>query len=1770
MKPRRILAVAAIGLCAVLWTYACGDGTTEPSTPPPDPPRPATVAVAPATVQLTALGATEQLTAEVRDQSGNVMTGVAVSWGSNAAAVATVNSSGLVTAVANGTATVTATAGSVSGTATVTVAQQVGAVTVTPAADTLVAFGDTLRLSAEATDANGHAVAGAVFAWASGDRLVAVVDDAGLVTGVGAGETGVTATAGGVTGRAALTVVAPVPTTVAVTPDTVSLTALGQTAQLAAEVEDQVGRVMDGVRVSWSSADTAVAAVDSAGLVTAGGNGTATITATAGTASASAAVVVAQVVSAVAVSAATNTVLLGDTLRLAAEAADANGHAVAGAVFAWASGDTLVAVVDDAGLVTGVGAGETEVTATAAGVTGRAALTVVAPATVAVTPDTVSLTALGQTAQLAAVVRDQFGRVMDGVRVYWSSVDTTVAAVDSAGLVTAISAGATTIAATAGMAYGTAAVTVMQSIDLVVVSPAADTIPRGDTLRLVAEALDANGHRVDGAVFGWSSSDVSVASVDAAGLVTGVGEGTATITAAAGSARGTAGITVQNPQRFALVALYNATDGPNWVNNTNWLTDAPLDEWHGVRTDPTTGRVLELSLFRNGLRGEIPRELIGLSNLKRLLLSQNNLTGPIPAGLKTLAHLTHLELGSNQLTGEIPSELGDLSHLSFLWLNRNNLSGSIPPELGNLRNLKVLLLEGNELTGSIPADLGGMTNLLGLRLERNRLEGVIPKTFLGLEHLGSLSFSENRGLCAPGTPAFVEWSRDVERRPTHGRIRSHYAGPFCSESDRIVLERLFETAGGANWTHSDMWLATDVLAEWYGVSADSLGRVRMLNLTGNGLAGRLPADLGKLAHMVEMRIAGNEGLSGRLPLSLAQLSLHTLDYADTGLCAPVSARFREWLSSIQSHNGTNECPPLSDRDVLEALYHATGGPSWTNNDQWLTNAPLAEWYGVRSSAQDEVWALQMRENNLEGEIPAELGDLASLQELNLTINNLRGEIPAELGYLASLQVLLLEANDLTGSIPPELGNLANLTRMRLGGNSLAGAIPPELGHLVNLWELNTWGNDLSGSIPPELGRLARLRYLSLPGNDLTGPIPPELGQLGDLQVLYLVDNDLSGSIPPELRELGSLERLYLAENDLAGPIPRELGSLGNLQHMVLAANNLSGPIPPELGELRSLQYLHLVDNQLAGPIPGDLGNLSTVETLSLASNNLSGSVPPAFGRMSSLKQLSLTNNPAMRGPLPLELTALHQLEALLAGDTDLCAPSDAGFTAWLQRVHKTRISPCIQGDPAAAYLTQAVQSREFPVPLVAGKRALLRVFVTANSATGEGIPLVRTRFYHDGREVYVADIPAKSDPIPAEVDERSMSKSANAEIPDWVIVPGLEMVIDVDPEGTLDPALGVTKRIPAEDRVAVDVRAMPLLDLTLIPFIWSETHDSSIVNLVGAMAATPESHEMLWDTRTLLPISDLRVTAHEPVLSASNSAFTLLAQTEAIRTMEGGAGHYMGMMSSPVTGAAGVAAYPGRWSFSVPAADVMAHELGHNMNLLHAPCGAVGATSDPSYPYPNGTIGVLGYDFRDGGRLVQPSTPDLMSYCHPRWIGDYGFTNALRYRLFDEGAPTGAAATAATRSLLVWGGLGADSGLYLEPAFVVDAPAAAPDSSGAHMITGRTANGGELFSLSFAMPETADGDGSSSFAFTLPVQPGWATNLANITLTGPGGSAILDADTDKPMVILRNPRTGQVRGILRDLPPPTQAVADAVGEAAGQRLEILFSRGIPGAEAWPP
>ncbi|MEX1196881.1 MAG: hypothetical protein WEB57_03330, partial [Pseudohongiellaceae bacterium] len=172
-------------------------------------------------------------------------------------------------------------------------------------------------------------------------------------------------------------------------------------------------------------------------------------------------------------------------------------------------------------------------------------------------------------------------------------------------------------------------------------------------------------------------------------------------------------------ERQALVALYEATDGDNWTDNTNWTVEsAPVCSWYGVRCG-ATGNVLVVQMPDNNLSGHIPAEIGNLSQLVLLHLGQNALIGSIPATIGNLTNLLGLVLHSNQLDGEIPVEIGTLENLTTLYLLSNELSGELPAELGNLSKLRTLNLSANRLSGDLPVSLLDLTALTSLNLGGN-------------------------------------------------------------------------------------------------------------------------------------------------------------------------------------------------------------------------------------------------------------------------------------------------------------------------------------------------------------------------------------------------------------------------------------------------------------------------------------------------------------------------------------------------------------------------------------------------------------------------------------------------------------------------------------------------------------------------------------------------------------------------------------------------------------------------------------------------------------------------------------------------------------------------------------------------------------------------------------------------------------------------------------------------------------------------------------------
>lgn len=420
----------------------------------------ASVQVKPSSQSLV-VGQAAQLEAQPLDASGSPLVGRVVLWSTSDASVASVTSTGVVTAVAPGTATITATCEGRDGTSLVSVASRPpNAVVVTPA-QALVLEGATTPLSAQVLDPQGSVIPGAPIAWASSDDALATVSSSGVVTGVGAGKVTITASSGGKSGTSQVTVL-PIPVgSVVITPPAPFVT-VGRTVALTAEALSATGAPLPGRNITWSTSTPGVAQVSATGMVTGVSPGTAVIFASADGVLGWVTVRVGVIpVSSVTVTPATPTLTIGETISLSAALADAAGAPLSGRVVSWSSDATSIAAVSTGGTVTGLATGTATITATSEGQTGTATVTVAAAGvrTLAIVPDSVTLGLLG-TVTLAAVVRDPAGVVLNGAAVAWSSSNALVAGVSAGGTVTGLLPGIATITATSGSASSTATVVV--------------------------------------------------------------------------------------------------------------------------------------------------------------------------------------------------------------------------------------------------------------------------------------------------------------------------------------------------------------------------------------------------------------------------------------------------------------------------------------------------------------------------------------------------------------------------------------------------------------------------------------------------------------------------------------------------------------------------------------------------------------------------------------------------------------------------------------------------------------------------------------------------------------------------------------------------------------------------------------------------------------------------------------------------------------------------------------------------------------------------------------------------------------------------------------------------------------------------------------------------------------------------------------------------------------------------------------------------------------
>ena len=459
------------------------------------------------------------------------------------------------------------------------------------------------------------------------------------------------------------------------------------------------------------------------------------------------------------------------------------------------------------------------------------------------------------------------------------------------------------------------------------------------------------------------------------------------------------------------------------------------------------------------------------------------------------------------------------------------------------------------------------------------------------------------------------------------------------------------------------------------------------------------------------------------PVAWSSDDTEVASVSDTGLVTPHRNGTAQITATSDDLSGTARvrvAVPSPDRASLITLYNSLGGPEWLNSENWLSDLPVKDWYGVMLNTENRVIELSLPDNDLKGPIPAAVGELVHIRKLRLNGNTgLVGPLPMTItgltldvlnladtqlcapsdadwqSWLNQIQDARVEEcvnniNDLnalfaiyyqTGgsnwhnasswltNTPADTWYGVETTRqgrvehLYLQENNLSGVIPPEIGQLSDLVSLFMHKNQLTGRLPVELSNLNRLRLFNLGTNQLSGPIPPEFSRLSTLSHLYLDHNALTGTIPPELGQNTGLVYLDLGWNRLTGPIPPELGQLAILEWLGLGTNLLSGTIPAELRNLSNLRILWLSDNRLTGEIPSYIGQFRRLEWLKLERNRLTGPIPSELGQMSTISLIDLSVN-QLTGSIPPELGQIDAIHTMDLHDNRLSGviPPELGNT----------------------------------------------------------------------------------------------------------------------------------------------------------------------------------------------------------------------------------------------------------------------------------------------------------------------------------------------------------------------------------------------------------------------------------------------------------------------------------------------------------------------------
>ncbi|XP_050385077.1 probable LRR receptor-like serine/threonine-protein kinase IRK [Argentina anserina] len=487
--------------------------------------------------------------------------------------------------------------------------------------------------------------------------------------------------------------------------------------------------------------------------------------------------------------------------------------------------------------------------------------------------------------------------------------------------------------------------------------------------------------------------------------------------------------------------------------------DSPCG-WVGVRCNPRSNAVVELSLDGFSLSGHIGRGLLQLQSLRKLSLSRNNLTGNLSPKIAHIGNLRVLDLSGNGFSGAVPEEFfRQCGSLRVVSLAGNKFSGKIPESLGSCAGLAAVDMSLNRFSGPVPDGVWSLNAIRSLDLSGNLLEGEIPEAIKGLKNLRALDLGRNRfsGIVPDGIGScLLLRSIDLSENGFTGNLPQ--------------TMRALGLCGALNVQRNSF---SGEVPEWIG----EMESLETLDLSGNRFSGQAPSSLGNLGALKVLNLSGNE-FSGSLPQSLVNCtSLLALDFSKNSL--------------------EGELPGWLFKAGLVSEMKLSG------------SSPLSTGSGLR-----KLEVLDLSGNGFTGEVPSAIGALSSsLQVLNLSDNSFVGPVPATIGELKALDSLDMSGNQLSGSIPLEIGGAISLKELRLENNFLSGKIPTSIENCSSLTTFIVSHNRLSGPIPAAVGKLSNLQYVDLSFNNLSGALPKQLANLPNIISFNISHNNLQGELP---------------------------------------------------------------------------------------------------------------------------------------------------------------------------------------------------------------------------------------------------------------------------------------------------------------------------------------------------------------------------------------------------------------------------------------------------------------------------------------------------------------------------------------------------------------------------------------------------------------------------------------------------------------------------------